>query len=103
MTALLRLSAGLVVWAAGFCVIYGLHGIGCANDWPARSLAGFELHRLVLIAAWIATAAVNVGIAVWASARRADVLDRAAIITNWAAVAATVVTFLPLLPIAPCL
>ena len=103
MMVLLRLSAGLIVWAGGFCLIYALHGVGCANDWPARSVGGYGLHRLVLGAAWIALVALSIGIAVRIRRHPVGVLDRAAILTSWAGVASSVVTFTPILIVASCL
>lgn len=102
MTALLRLSAGWIVWAAGFCATYALHGIGCASDWPVRSFAGLDLHRLSMLLAWSGTIALNIGVAMRLSAGRSDTLDRAAAMTNWAAVAATGVSVLPVLAIGSC-
>lgn len=48
--------AGPGIWAAGFVLVYALHGVGCAAGWPELSLApGLDLHRAVLGAAWLAT------------------------------------------------
>lgn len=48
------LLAGPTLWALAFSAAYGLHGLGCAWGWPAVPIGPVSLHRLVLIAVWLA-------------------------------------------------
>ncbi len=59
MIALLRMSAGLIGWAIAFCLLYALHGIGCASGWAITPVMGASLHRVVLLAAWIGSVAAS--------------------------------------------
>ena len=48
--------AGPGIWAAGFALVYALHGAGCARGWPDIPLAGgIDLHHAALWAGWLAT------------------------------------------------
>ena len=48
--------AGPGIWAAGFALVYALHGTGCARDWPTVTLAGaVDMHAAALWAGWLAT------------------------------------------------
>ncbi len=50
---LARASAGLILWAAGFSLLYGLHGLGCASDWNEVQVAGGTLFRWLLVSTWM--------------------------------------------------
>lgn len=103
MIVLLRLSAGLIGWAAAFCLVYGLHGIGCAAGWEARGPGAIGLHRLVLLAAWGVSLAATLAIALALHRRRgAAILGRASAATGWIGFAATAFTFLPILVVPAC-
>lgn len=103
MIALLRLSAGLIGWAIAFCLIYGLHGIGCARGWDQATLVGGDAQRVVLVAAWLVCLGATLAVALFLSRYRATLLDRAALATGWTGVAATFVTFVPLVIVPSCL
>lgn len=103
MIVLLRLSAGLIGWAAAFCLIYALHGLGCARGWAALALGGGSVHRWALLVAWAVSLAVAVALALWLQRRRGTTLDRAAIAVGWIGVAATLVTFAPIVIVPACL
>lgn len=62
MRALLRVLAGLIGWAVGFSILYGLHGIACARGWSAIGVGPTDRQRLVLVAAWLVSVAA---IAIW--------------------------------------
>ncbi|MBW3549297.1 MAG: hypothetical protein KY442_00340 [Proteobacteria bacterium] len=47
-------AAPLAVWALHLVVVYGLVGLGCAQDWHLRRIAGLELLTWTLL---LATAA----------------------------------------------
>lgn len=53
MRLLGRISAGLILWAFGFSLLYALQGAGCAVGWEAIQLFGASLLRSILIAAWL--------------------------------------------------
>lgn len=103
MIVLLRLSAGLIGWAVAFCLMYGLHGIGCARRWDRVGVLGGDLHRLALIAIWLVCLIATLLAAVYLSRKRGTMLERAAMATGWAGFVATAVTFVPLLIVPSCL
>lgn len=104
MIALLRMSAGLIVWAIAFCVLYGLHGIGCAVGWPSTTLpGGISVHRGVLIAAWLACIATGVAVALSQRGRRSTLIERTGWRLAWVGLIATVITGLPILMLPACL
>jgi hypothetical protein len=63
VTTLLRLFAGLLIWAIAFAVVYGLQGLGCAQGWHRFSLGPYQALRAILVAAWLA---FLVAAALWA-------------------------------------
>lgn len=104
MTALWRMSAGLVVWAAAFCILYGLHGIGCSAGWSSRiGPAGIDLHRGVLVVAWLACIAAGIAVAMWLRPSDPGLVGRTAWRTALIGLGATVVTGLPILILPACL
>ncbi|KQM13120.1 hypothetical protein ASE73_11660 [Sphingomonas sp. Leaf24] len=103
MIVLLRLSAGLIGWVVAFCLMYGLHGIGCARRWDRVDALGGDLHRTALVATWLVCLLATLLAAVYLSRRRTTLLDRATMATGWTGFVATAVTFVPLLIIPSCL
>jgi hypothetical protein len=104
MIALVRMSAGLIVWAVAFCVLYALHGLGCARGWATIGLGATSAHRAVLIAAWLLCIGTAIGVAVWRwPARTGTLVER----TGWrlalVGVAATAITGLPIVTLPACL
>lgn len=54
MALVIRSLGGLLIWALGFALLYGLHGMVCAAGWGARPLAGpLTLAGAALIGAWL--------------------------------------------------
>jgi len=53
MALVMRVLAGLLLWAAGFTVLYALYGLGCAVGWADVRLGAFTLLSLVLIGTWL--------------------------------------------------
>lgn len=49
MTALLRATAGLILWAIAFSALYAVQGLACALGWDEKQIAGTSLARLVLL------------------------------------------------------
>ena len=54
MIALLRASAGLILWAVAFSAIYGLQGLVCGLGWQTVVLGPISLGRALLILLWLA-------------------------------------------------
>ncbi|PXA97636.1 hypothetical protein DMC47_12840 [Nostoc sp. 3335mG] len=102
MTMLLRLSAGLTGWAVAFCLIYALHGLGCARGWDALPLGESSLQRWSLLGAWAVSLALTLVLAVRLSRARTTTLDRAAAALGWVGVAATLITFAPIAVVPAC-
>lgn len=103
MNQLARLVSGLLLWAAGFALLYGLHGIGCAEGWDRQELAGIGKQRALLGAAWLSTLAAGVLLALWLRRGAEDVIARAALWLGWAGVGATLVGGLSLWIVPACL
>lgn len=102
MIVLLRLSAGLIGWAAAFCLIYALHGVGCAAGWNTLPLGGVGVHHAVLLVAWMLSLAATLAIALWLRRYRTTTLDRAAAALGWVGFVATIVTFAPIAVVPAC-
>jgi hypothetical protein len=103
MIALARMTAGLVLWAIAFCVLYGLHGIGCAAGWAGVAAGPVSLHRMLLLLAWVACIAASLALALWL--RRGaghGLIERTAEVSAWVGLAATVVTGVPIVTLPVC-
>ncbi|MHA6723910.1 hypothetical protein [Sphingomonas sp. RS2018] len=105
MTALLRMSGGLIVWAVAFCVLYALHGIGCGAGWATMRIAGVGLHRAALVAAWLACLAAGGAVVLATRSGRdgAALIERTAWRIALVGLAATAITGLPIVTIPACL
>lgn len=92
-----RAAAGPGLWAAGFSILYGIHGIGCSGQWERTLLVG------TIIALWMLLV-VAAGLVVWWTSRLMPGVERR-IATTCAAsgFAAMVVTGLPALTVSACL
>ena len=53
MRLLGRISAGLILWAFGFSLLYALQGTGCAYGWEDVSLFGGTMLRWILVTTWL--------------------------------------------------
>ncbi len=51
--------AGFAAWSVAFVALYGLLSIGCELGWQQLKIGPANLHRVVLIATWIASIAIN--------------------------------------------
>ncbi len=104
MIALLRMTAGLTHWAAAFCVLYALHGLGCAGGWNGVVVGPVDLHRLLLGLAWVGGILAGTALALWLRRTRSAALtDSIAVVLGWVGVAAIVVTGLPIVTLPACL
>lgn len=55
--------AGPTIWAAGFALVYALHGAGCNLGWLEIDVLGLmSLHHLALWAGWLATLLANLAL-----------------------------------------
>lgn len=96
-----RTLLGPFVWAAAFAGIYALHGLGCAQGWPARATPFGPLHDVVLIAVWLAAVAAS-GMILRASPPAQDRESRIVRLGGWIGLAATVLTLFPVLGVSSC-
>lgn len=93
--------AGPTLWAGIFAAVYALHGLGCALDWPAQPLGPFSVHRVVLIAVWLA-GLIAAGLLLM---RAPPGHGREALIVRlglWIGLVATLFTLAPLLAASSC-
>lgn len=102
MTMLLRLSAGLIGWAVAFCLIYALHGLGCARGWDTVPLAGSSVQRWVLLGGWAVSLLATLLLALRLQRVRATALDRVAAALAWVGVVTTLLTFAPIAVVPAC-
>ncbi|MBC9205420.1 hypothetical protein IBL26_01125 [Roseomonas aerophila] len=97
MMLLARASAGLIFWAFGFSVLYGLHGIGCAYGWPSTEVGGGNLFRWVMVASWLLLCAGGAAL-IWLAKAAPSGLERRLSLTS--AVVGCAATFVTGLPVA---
>ncbi|MBE7184051.1 MAG: hypothetical protein INR68_06555 [Methylobacterium mesophilicum] len=107
MSFLFRISLGLIVWAAGFSLVYALHGMGCALGWPQTALGPFSLFRWVLLGGWALTLAAGVAVVAWnlrlgISGETGRFETRLARISAFAGLGATAVSCAPIAFSAAC-
>ncbi|MCC5982890.1 MAG: hypothetical protein JJU42_00875 [Rhodobacteraceae bacterium] len=97
--------AGPGIWAAGFTLVYALHGTGCARGWPeAAAMGPVTLHAAALWAGWLVTLATGALLlrllpAVGAGAGLRRDLPRAG---AWIGLGATLFTLLPVAVASSC-
>jgi len=102
--ALLRMTAGLTHWAVAFCVLYALHGLGCARGWASVAVGPASLHHLLLTLAWIGGIVAATLLTLWLHrTRSAEWTDRVGVVLGWIGMAAIVVGGLPIVTIPACL
>jgi hypothetical protein len=107
MALVMRALSGLLLWAAGFSLLYALHGLGCGLGWGTAELPGyFPGLNLGLVSAWLlllACAGWLVRLATRAYARDGDsVLSRTQLVSAWAGLAGLFLTGAPVLLSAHC-
>lgn len=103
MRLLLRTSAGLLLWAVGFSVLYALHGIGCAWRWDAVPLAGIGVFRVVMVGTWLFFAALGVAIVMWCRTLPDAFERRLACAGAWAGLVSTIVAGAPVAVASSCI
>lgn len=98
---MLRAIAGLIGWSLAFAAIYGLHEVGCANDWDEMSVGDASLQRVVQVGLWLVSIALMLVLALWLRRCRLQApegsserwLGLIGETIGWAGFAATIVTF----------
>ncbi|KQP43167.1 hypothetical protein [Pseudorhodoferax sp. Leaf274] len=98
---LLGTTAGLLVWASSFVVLYAGLTLGCEAGWHARRLAGANLLTVALAMAWLAHLVALAALWRWFGGWT-EPLRRLARVLTAVALAATVFTGWPLLALPPC-
>jgi hypothetical protein len=103
MRLLARASAGLLLWAFGFALLYGLHGIGCARGWDAIPLLRGTLFGWTMVATWILLTAGAVAILAWVRRGSSGLERHVAIASALAGLAGIIVTGSPVVLTSACL
>lgn len=98
---LLGTTAGLLLWASSFVVLYAGLSLGCEAGWQVRRWAGANLLTAALALAW-AVHLLALAALWWWFGRWAEPLRRMARLLTAVAAAATVWTGWPLLALPPC-
>ena len=100
---LARASGGMLLWAFGFCLLYALHGLGCASAWDGVPLLGGSLFRWILDVVWLCLGCGGVAIIRWAAARPAGFERTLTAASGVTGLAGTIVTGSPIVLISSCL
>ncbi len=53
MALVIRMTAGLTIWAVGFSALYALHGLGCGLGWSQVTIGLTTVLGWALIGTWI--------------------------------------------------
>lgn len=102
MTWVARMLAGPVLWAALFSAVYGLHGLGCAWDWPARQTPLGPLHPLGMTLLWLAGLAAHGALIVWNHSSGDGTPARLVRAGNWIGAVASAATLFPVIATSSC-
>lgn len=106
MIEILRILVAPLVWLAAFSGVYGLHGLGCALQWPQVEMLSLSLYRFLLLAAWLA--AILAQIALLAALRSErfgssfPFIRWTSIATGWVGLVATLWTLHPVAVLSAC-
>ncbi|MCG6204641.1 hypothetical protein LPW26_08340 [Rhodopseudomonas sp. HC1] len=106
--SLLLISAGFIVWALAFTLLYGGLSVGCAFGWQSEMIGGNSLLRVVLLAIWGLHIVALIGLLIYCvRLPRSDETTpaftrKAAIGTTVTALVATVWTGLPIPALSQC-
>ena len=95
MRLLARTSAGLILWAFGFSLLYALQGAGCAYGWQEVPLGGATLLRGILVATWLLLVAAGLVLLRLARSAASDFERRVTLATTLAGAGAMLVTGSP--------
>lgn len=92
---LARISAGLLLWAFGFSLLYALQGAGCAYGWQEVPLLGATLLRWILVATWLMLVAAGLGLLRLTRSASSDFEKRVTLATTLTGAGAILVTGSP--------
>ena len=101
MRLLLRWTGGLIIWAVGFNLLYGLHGIGCGAGWDNQPLGPLSAFRWLLLLGWLLPVAAGAWL-VWRERHVRGSDDRLALVGAVIGVTATFATGVPVLFFPEC-
>jgi hypothetical protein len=99
---LARISAGLILWAFGFSLLYALQGLGCAVGWDDTRLLGGTTLRWVLVATWLLLVVMGLALLCLARSAPSDFERRVALATTLAAAGAMLATGSPVALTSAC-
>ena len=102
MMLLARISAGMLLWAFGFSLLYALHGLGCTQGWGV-SLLGGSLFRWILVVPWLLLIGGGAYLIWWTRAMGAGFARRVALLCSVAGLVGTIVTGAPVVITSACL
>ncbi|MCA1197266.1 hypothetical protein K9B35_04750 [Sphingomonas sp. R647] len=103
MRFLVRASAGLWLWALGFSLLYGLHGIGCAREWNRLPLLGGTVFGWSMIALWLILVATAAAMIMWARHSPEGLERRLTLCSTVVGFVSIVVTGAPVIATTACL
>ena len=95
MKLLARISAGLLLWAFGFSLLYALQGAGCAYGWEEMQLLGATTLRWILVATWLLLVAAGLALLRLTRSASSDFEKRVTLATTLAGAGAILVTGSP--------
>ena len=99
--------AGLLGWSAAFVLVYGLHGIGCANEWHLIELGPTSVQRAVQVGTWLACLPPLAALAFYLRRQRlagaSGLLAQLAETSAWVGLAATVLSLFPVAATSVCI
>lgn len=99
---LARASAGMLLWAFGFCLLYALHGLGCVNGWSGVPLMGANLFRWILGLTWFILGCGGIAVMYWTEAMHPGFERKLAVACSVAGFLGTVVTGAPVILLSDC-
>ncbi len=102
MRLLARISAGLLLWAFGFSLLYALQGAGCAFGWEEMRLFGATMLRWILVATWLLLVAAGLALLRLTRSAASPFEKRVTLATTLAAVGAMIVTGSPVALTSAC-
>lgn len=106
---ILWLIVGFGVWSLAFVALYALQAVGCAAGWNLVRIGPTDLHRIVLIAAFVLSLA-GIGVVLVLQYRRREFgnepatrfLHGAGIAASLSAALVSVLVFSPVLGLSTC-
>lgn len=102
MRMLARISAGLLLWAFAFSLLYALQGAGCAYGWQEIQLAGASLLRWMLVLTWLLLVAVGLALLRLTRSASSDFERRVTLATTLTGAGAILITGSPVALTSAC-